>query len=87
MLSSVLTLTQVLNPQWNKQQEGCKALLKYLQCSPEALGCQGKRNKAKIKDRLFFKYIKMDTIGLYIHIHLTKPGRKGRGGLFKVSDI
>lgn len=29
----------------------------------------------------------MDIIGLYIHIHLTQPGVKGRRGLFKVSDI
>lgn len=53
---------------------------------------RGHKRKQKKKKRdnrqdFCFKYIKMDTVGLYIHIHLTKPGRKGRGGLFKVSDI
>lgn len=38
--------------------------------------------------RHLFKYNKNDTIGLYIHIHLKQnPGTKGRGGLFKVSDV
>lgn len=49
---------------------------------------ESKKKKERDKRQDFcFKYIKMDTVGLYIHIHLTKPGRKGRGGLFKVSDI
>lgn len=54
------------------------------------MGGGHKRKPKKKRDKrqdFCFKYIKMDTVGLYIHIHLTKPGRKGRGGLFKVSDI
>lgn len=78
MLLSVLTLTQPL-PKRNKQQEGCKALVSTTSIYLEALGGVGgreKRKKAEIKRHtfFFFKYIKMDTIGLYIHIHLTKPG-------------
>ena len=41
------------------------------------MGGQEKQQRAKITN-FFFKYIKMDTIGLYIHIHLTKPGEKGK---------
>lgn len=40
-----------------------------------------KANKKRERDKrqiTVFKYIKMDTVGSYIHIHLTKPGEEGR---------
>lgn len=39
-------------------------------------GVGGEATESKDKRHFLFKYIKMDTIGLYIHIHLTKPGEK-----------
>lgn len=56
----------------------------HLQRSPEALwGIQGSKTEQRGKTDFVFKYIKMDTVGLYIHIHLTKPEEEG---IFKVSD-
>lgn len=79
MLLSVLTLTRVLSPPTKQATGRMQGTSKPLQYSPEALRGSGEAKESKDKRQIFFfKYIKMDTIGLYIHIHLTKPGEKGK---------
>lgn len=74
----MLTLTQALDDPPQKATERMQGTSKYLQYQLEVLGVQGKWESEKKKKRQkFFKYIKIDTIGLYIHIHLTESEDKG----------